>query len=143
MYYIDTSVIVAYYCPEPLSEKAEDFLTLHARSALSALTELEMFSALSRKVREGGLPRKNAAQIGTKFMGHLDGRFYEYLPVELRHYRLAREWVGLFTSKLRTLDALHLSITASEGLILVTADHELAGSAKSLSLEVVLLKAEG
>ena len=24
MFYIDTSVIVAYYCPEPLSEKAEE-----------------------------------------------------------------------------------------------------------------------
>jgi hypothetical protein len=143
MHYIDTSVIVAYYCPEPLSEKAEDFITLQARPALSVLTELEMFSALSRKVREGGLPRKTAVQIMTKFLGHLDGHFYEYLPVELRHYRLAREWIGLFTTKLKTLDALHLSIAASEGLTLVTADHELAGSAKSLSLEVLLLKADG
>jgi len=26
MVYIDTSVLVAYYCPEPLSEKVERFL---------------------------------------------------------------------------------------------------------------------
>ena len=26
MFYIDTSVLVAYYCPEPLSEKVEEIL---------------------------------------------------------------------------------------------------------------------
>jgi len=26
MYYIDTSVLVAYYCPEALSEPVQDFL---------------------------------------------------------------------------------------------------------------------
>ena len=51
MFYVDTSVIVAYYCTEPLSEKAEDFVTTHARPAISNLTELELFSAISRKIR--------------------------------------------------------------------------------------------
>ncbi|NWF56378.1 MAG: PIN domain-containing protein [Syntrophaceae bacterium] len=43
MVYVDTSVIVAYYCPEPLSEAAEAFLTAHSRPAISSLTELEFF----------------------------------------------------------------------------------------------------
>jgi predicted nucleic acid-binding protein len=39
MYYIDTSVIVAYYCPEALSDKAEDFLSKIDRPNISSLTE--------------------------------------------------------------------------------------------------------
>ena len=140
MFYLDTSVIAAYYCPEPLSGKAEDFLTLHPRPAISSLTELEMFSAMSRKIREGGLNRKTAGKIAGKFLGHVDGHFYRYLPVESHHYRLARDWIGLFSTRLKTLDALHLAIAFSEGLTLVTADHELAESAQTLSLDSIFLK---
>ena len=140
MFYIDTSVIVAYYYPEPLSEKAEAFLMTHMRPAISSLTEVEMFSALSRKVREGGLSRKNAATIVAKFLGHVDGHFYSHLFAKPHHYRLARDWIGLFNSNLKTLDALHLAIAHMEGLTFVTADQGLAESAKVIGLDVVLLK---
>jgi predicted nucleic acid-binding protein len=43
MVYVDTSVIVTYYCPEPYSEAAEAFLTAHSRPAISSLAELEFF----------------------------------------------------------------------------------------------------
>ena len=46
MFYIDTSVVAAYYCPEPLSEKAEDFFTSHLQPAISSLTEGELFQPL-------------------------------------------------------------------------------------------------
>jgi predicted nucleic acid-binding protein len=51
MYYIDTSVLVAYYCPEPFADKAEEFLAKIDKPNISALTEVELFSALSRKLR--------------------------------------------------------------------------------------------
>ena len=41
MIYADTSVLVAYYCPEPLSEKAEALLTTHEQPVISALAEVE------------------------------------------------------------------------------------------------------
>jgi hypothetical protein len=140
MFYIDTSVIVAYYYPEPLSEKAEAFLMTHASPAISTLTEVEMFSALSRKIREGGLSRKDAGLIVAKFLSHADGHYYTRLFVEPHHYRLARDWIGLFQTNLRTLDALHLAIAHAEGLTFVTADQGLAESAKALALDVVVLK---
>jgi len=139
MFYIDTSVIVAYYYPEPLSEKAEAFLMAHLRPAISTLTEVEMFSALSRKIREGQLSRKDAARIVAKFLSHVDGHFYTHLLVEPHHYRLARDWIGLFNTNLKTLDALHLAIAHGEGLTFVTADRGLAESAKVLDLDVVML----
>ena len=140
MFYIDTSVIVAYYYPEPLSEKAEAFLMSHARPAISTLTEVEMFSALSRKIREGGLSRKDAGRIVAKFLSHADGHYYTRLFVEPHHYRLARDWIGLFQTNLKTLDALHLAVAHAEGLTVVTADQELAESARVLALDVVVLK---
>jgi predicted nucleic acid-binding protein len=141
MFYLDTSVIVAYYCPEALSGKADNFLTTHTRPAIDSLSELEMFSAVSRKIREGGLNRKTGSRIIAKFVGHIEGHFYTFLPVESNHYRLARDWMGLFTTKLKTLDALHLAIASSNGLTLVTADRELSESGKSLAVDVRLLEA--
>jgi hypothetical protein len=140
MFYIDTSVIVAYYYPEPLSEKAEAFLMTHIRPAISILTEVEMFSALSRKIREGGLSRRDAGRIIGKFLSHVDGHFYTHLFIESHHYRLARDWIGLFNTNLKALDALHLATAHVEGLTFVTADQELAESARVLALDVVLLK---
>jgi len=140
MFYIDTSVIVAYYYPEPLSEKAEAFLMTHMRPAISTLTEVEMFSALSRKIREGGLSRKDAGGIIAKFLSHVNGHFYTHLIVEPHHYRLARDWLGLFNTNLKTLDALHLAIAHVERLTFVTADQRLAESVRVLALEVVVLK---
>jgi uncharacterized protein len=140
MVYIDTSVLVAYYSPEPLSEKAEAFLTEQQRVAISNLTELELFSALSRKVREEGLDRADAGKVGARFLAHVDSDFFEYLSVERQHFRLARDWVGLFKSALRSLDALHLAIAASAGIPLVTADLGLMKSARNLGVEAVLLK---
>jgi len=140
MVYVDTSIIVAYYCPESLSERAEAFLTAQARPAISSLTEVEFFSALARKVREGGMARNAAVRISSQFLGHLQGLFYSYLPVERRHYTLAREWLGLFSTRLRTLDSLHVAVASSEGLPLSTADRNLYESARYLHIEAALLE---
>lgn len=51
MVYVDTSVLVAYYCPEPLSVAVQQFLIEQPKPAISSLTEVELFSALARKVR--------------------------------------------------------------------------------------------
>jgi uncharacterized protein len=139
MYYIDTSVLAAYYCPEPLSEKAESVLTQQTQPSISAFTELELFSAISRKIREGSLSKVDGDRIVARVLSHIDGGLYHYLPVENRHYRLARDWIGNFSTALRTLDALHLAITSIEDLILVTADKALSQSAESLGVKVMLL----
>ena len=137
--YVDTSVLVAYYCPEPLSRKADAILSGQLRPAVSALTEVEFYSAVSRKIREKALARKDAARITSKFMGHLDGGYYSVLSVGIDHYRLARDWIGMFRFPLRTLDVLHLAIASSEGLEIVTSDPGLYKSAKALSLKPIFL----
>jgi len=140
MVYVDTSALVAYYCPEPLSEKVEDFLTTHAQPTISGLTEVELFSAVSKKVRTKELKRKDAGRVIARFLADMENGYYTYLPVEAHHYRLARDWVGMFSLPLRTLDALHLAISSSEGLDIVTTDPGLFKSAKALSLNAIIFE---
>jgi uncharacterized protein len=138
-FYLDTSVLVAYYCPEPLSERVEEFIITHDRPGISFLTDVEFCSALSRKIREGGLNQRDGGRILAKFYTHQDNHLYRNLAVESHHFRLARDWMALFNTSLKTLDAIHLAVASSQGLIFVTADQSLTKSAKALGLEVLLL----
>lgn len=135
MIYLDTSVVVAYYCPEPLSRRAERLIRAQSRPAVSDLTEVELRSALSRKVRLGELQVTGATRIASRFSSHLEEGLYTRVPLERRHYQMAGEWLGRFALALRTLDALHLAVAASEGFGLATADAVLARSAKALGIE--------
>jgi uncharacterized protein len=138
-YYIDTSLLTAYYTPEPLSNRVEEFLRSQDRPTVSNLTELELFSALSRKVREKGIKPADAGKVGARFIAHLETELFTLLPVNAGHYRLARDWLGLFNTSLRSLDALHLAVASTGGLTIATADVGLAKAARTLGLAVLLL----
>jgi len=138
--YLDTSVLVAYYCPEPLSDKVEELVTSHAKPGLSHLVEVELFSAVARKVREGQLEKKDAKRILSYFLKHLNEGFYSRHPLNALHYQTARSWIGQLEQPLRTLDALHLALASTEELCLVTADQALARAAENYDINVVLLK---
>ena len=140
MVYADTSVLVAYYCPEPLSEQVQDFLLKLDQPALSSLTEVEFFSAVARKVRTEEIGKVDGNRIIAQFSAHLDTGLYALLPVRHHHWRLARGWIGLFTTPLRTLDALHLAIASAEGLQLVTSDRALHQAANSMGVDAKLLQ---
>ena len=140
MVYVDTSVLVAYYCPERLSEEAEKLLMKYPRPAISSLTEVEFCSAVSGKVRKKEINLRDAGRITAKFLAHLDADHYTYIPVEGHHYRLARDWIGMFKMELRTLDAVHLAVASSEGLTLITSDQGLFKSARALAQEAILLE---
>ena len=141
MIYLDTSILVAYYCPEPLSEQAERLLRSHIMPAVSDLTEVELISALSRKVREGDMDRSDAERVAALFLSHLSMHMYVRVPLRRQHYRLARDWIGRFVLPLRSLDALHLAVAEVEGRTMATADSGMAGSAAALGIETILLTA--
>ena len=139
MFYLDTSILVAYYCPEALSKTVEAFLAAHDDLAVSPLVELELSSAVARKVRERGLESKDGTRIVSKFLSHLRNGFYASIPLETHHFRLARDWIGQFKTPLRTFDALHLAVSSGEGATLVTSDRGLLKSAKTFSVDALLL----
>jgi len=137
--YIDTSLLVPYYCPEALSRVAERTLRGDPRPAISDL-EIEFFSALARKVRVREMSAADATRTGERLLDHLQAGLYARIAVQRRHYEAARGWLARFTLPLRALDALHLALAEREGLRLATADQDLSQSAKSLGVAVTLVR---
>uniref|UniRef100_UPI004055EDDC type II toxin-antitoxin system VapC family toxin n=1 Tax=Candidatus Electronema sp. TaxID=2698783 RepID=UPI004055EDDC len=142
MFYIDTSVLAAYYCPEPLSDKAEELVLSSERPAVSLLTRLELISAVSRKIREG-MAQEDGQKIIRQFEQHLfKEKLYRLLEIEEHHYTMAAGWIAQFSTPLRTLDGLHLAASSTAHLTLLTADIRLAQAAQFFGVDVTLLAAE-
>jgi len=140
MIYVDTSLLVAYYCPEPLSEKAESLIISHTCPAISNLTEVEFYSAISRKIRMEEMNRRDGSRIIAKFLAHINDHFYTNILIKSHHYVLARDWLGQFNTSLRSLDAIHLAVASSEGLMIITADETLSKSAKIFGIDTTIVK---
>ena len=127
---------------EALSEKVEAFLTTHPQTSISLLTEVELFSAISRKIREGNLDADDGSRITGLFVSHREAAFYRSIEIESQQYVLARDWIGRFDTPLRSLDALHLAIASSKSLTFVTADERLAESAEILRIKTILMSVD-
>jgi len=138
--YVDTSALVPYYCPEPLSPAVQRFLGQQVDRTISDLVEVELFSALARKVRTGELRRADAQRIQEVFRTHLEAGMYLRLPVERRHFAVAREWLVALHTPLATLDALHLAIAAAQDCPMVTVDAALARAGRAVGVRVRLLR---
>ncbi len=140
MIYLDTSAIAPFYWAEALSDTVEQLLRIETEPRLSQLVEVELFSALSRRVRMGEISQEDAKGIVKRFQADINSGFYTRIALEQVHYNLARDWISRFETPLRTLDALHLAIAAEQNLCLVTADEALAVSAKTFGVEVQILR---
>ena len=129
MAYIDTSVLAAYYCPEPLSRSVQRALATVKEPVISPLVEVEFYSAIAAKVRRRELEAAWARQILAMFRGHIADGWYGMVPIETEEYSIVRDWLGRFTSPLRAPDALHLAAALANDLTLLTADKNLSRSA--------------
>lgn len=139
MGYIDTSVLVAYYCPEPLSAVAQSEMAALATPTISRLAEVELYSAVALKVRTGELDIPSANRIVSQFDVHLAAGLFAMVTPDSGHYSLARDWIGRFNTPLRTVDALHLALAFSHGLRVLTSDQAMARSAAVLGVDHRLL----
>lgn len=139
MAYIDTSVLVAYYCPEPSSRACQEALAKHAAPAISPLVELELHSAVASKVRTRELDAAAGRRILAQFAAHLADGLYRVVPIQAAQYRQARDWIGGFSITLRAPDALHLAAALANGLVLLTADKAMARAAGQLGVQHELI----
>ena len=140
MGYVDTSALVAYYCPEPLSPVVERILRKLAAPTISPLVEVELHAAVAVKLRRGELDAGSANRIVSEFRLHLEDGLYHVVPIQAREFSLARDWIARFSTALRTLDALHLAAAFANGLTLVTADKGLAKAALALGVRSRLVR---
>ena len=139
MHYIGTSALVAFYVPEGVSGKVQRFYSSLDTAAISALTEVEVYSAVSRRVRMKELARDDARSVVSRFKAHVEGRLYQMIPLTEREFALARTWLGAFETSLRALDALHLAAAFANDLVLVTVDKALVRSGRYFGVECELL----
>jgi len=139
MYYLDTSVLVALYLPEAKSNEIETFIGSKGQTALSSLSELEFYSAVSRCVRMKEVSSTDGRKIISEFQLHINNHIYRMLSIMQKEYDLARNWIGNFETPLRSLDALHLAVAFSNKLVLVTSDTALAKSADKLGVKIVAI----
>ncbi len=102
MIYVDTSVLAAYYCPEPLSALAQRALQQERELALSPLVELEFVSAVARKVRGREMHVTGGRRIHATFEAHLNQGIYTRPALHGPHSVMAREWLATFRIPLRT-----------------------------------------
>ncbi len=135
MYYIDTSVLVAYYCPEPISEAVERFLRRIERPAISSLTEVELVSAIARKVRDREIKKEDGNRIINQYKLHRQNAIFKYISLSETHFQTAFDVLSRFSPPLKALDALHLSVAMVDDLIIVTADRQLLKAVKNLGIK--------
>jgi uncharacterized protein len=138
--YLDTSVVAPLYWAEALSDTVEQLVLSETELVLSQLVEVELVSALSRRVRMREISQEDATAIVKRFQADLDGGFYTRVAMEAIHYHIARKWISQFETSLRTLDALHLAVAFQNNIRLITADEALTTNAEVLGVDVLLLK---
>ncbi|MBM4030987.1 MAG: type II toxin-antitoxin system VapC family toxin [Planctomycetes bacterium] len=139
MGYVDTSALVAYYCPEALSAKVQQELRQEAELTISPLVDAEFHSAISMKVRSGELRGSDGRRIVTLFRLDLARSRYRTVPIGDREYQMARDWLATFATSLRALDALHMAAAFANALTILTTDPGLAGCAKHFGVECRLI----
>jgi len=135
MTYLDTSVLTAYYCPEPRSPAVQRTLSRVQSPTISPLVEVELCCAIARKARAGEIQAADARRIVALFQLHMVESRFAVVPIQAAEYGLARDWITQFVSPLRVLDALHMAAAFSHGMRLLTADRDLARSAQHFGVK--------
>ena len=74
MRYLDTSVLVALYLPEPMNSKVQKLCSGSDLIAISGLSEVEFHSALARRIRTNELTKGDALKVLSQFKVHADAR---------------------------------------------------------------------
>lgn len=140
MIYCDTSIVLAYYCPEKISEKAERRLRRAKKPVICPLVETELVSAVARKVRDRDLSAIEARKVIAVFRSHLEEGLFTVTPVERKHFRIAAELIAQFNAPLRALDSLHAAVAFDLSATLVTADKPLYRACKNLGIKTELVE---
>lgn len=108
-------------------------------TVISPLVELEMASAIARKVRMRELAPSAAREALALFRRHEADGLYRIAAVSGAHYAQARGWIERFDPPLRALDALHLAVAHGESALLMTADAPLARAARKFGMRARLI----
>ncbi len=129
------------YYAESLIERAEERLRALRPPVVSWLTDVELHSALAKKVRRGELAEEDAERVQDLFRTYMSHILYEVAAIEHGDFVQARQWIARMDTALRTLDALHLAVARCRDREVLTADEGLADAGRTFELNVELMRA--
>ena len=120
MVYLDTSLLVPLFFPEPESERIQRWMERHSGELLSISewTLTEFASALGLKVRTKMLELDQARQAQSLFEKLAADSFHVHVPTRADYVR-ATAFLSEYGLGLRAGDALHLAIAYNEAAIAV------------------------
>lgn len=139
MIYLDASVALAYYLPDPMSAAAQALYDRGGGLVLSDWAHLEVASVVARRVRAGDLRRASAAAVLDLMNGHVEADLYRRLATATDDVARARHLVERLDLSLKAADALHLALARGHALRLATGDRQMTRAATELGLEVDLI----
>jgi len=137
MLYLDTSVLVPLFVPEPESSSMRAWFDAQAGEtlAISDWTLTEFASAMGIKVRDKGL-KPDQAQKACDLMEKLAADSFKVFTPTRSDYGRATEHLGYHALGLRAGDALHLAIAQNEDAkYLYTLDRRLIEAARKLKFK--------
>jgi uncharacterized protein len=136
--YLDASAFVPLHVADALSGRARALISSWTRQVVvSDLTIAEFSSVIARRFRALELTKAEAAKCISNGETWVS-RFAN--PVEMTGHDLKQAiiWIQSLDLPLRTPDALHLAIAMRLEARLMTFDRQMAQSAASLGIEVLL-----
>jgi uncharacterized protein len=133
--YVDTSVIVAALTMEAHSERAIGWLLDQSPGVLviSPWVETEFASAIGIKRRANTFSARDFGTASSAFQ-KLVRDYCTVIPVNRRHFDAASHYLADIKLGLRSGDALHLAIAASNGASLCTLDQRLFDAGRALGV---------
>lgn len=140
-FYLDTSIVASLYVPEKHTSNISNFLLENKQHSMniSRLVETEFYSVLAIKRRTKEISDSAAKGIADLFGYHLKMNSYEFTHVTDMHFQKAIEFLKIFKTNLRTLDAIHLACCDEISATMVTADKVLAKAASTLEISCNLI----
>ena len=135
--YLDTSSLFAYYIFERMSQIADNIIRNADNVYISALTDVEFYSALRKRNRMGDISESDMQKIYSLYKSHRKMHLYHFLTIQDNDFKSAEYLLGKASHPLRTLDALHLGIAENNGLSVFTFDQVLQKTAVELGIDVI------
>ncbi|MFZ0258043.1 MAG: type II toxin-antitoxin system VapC family toxin [Gammaproteobacteria bacterium] len=139
MVYIDTSALAKWYLNERRSEDFAAWIQAEPQAHISTLTVVEMRCLLARRRRNHELSIELEQRVFATLQDDIAQGFLIQNSVDDEGISGAVRLLTILTSHpLRTLDALHLSISRRLGVQrLATADRVMSAAAQAVGIDVV------
>lgn len=135
--YIDTSSLVAYYLPEQKSKIAQQIISGADRVQISQLTDVEMLSALNKKVRMQKVSKEKSDETFRLFREQQKQGLFESFDLTESVFKASELILRTTSNPLRALDAIHLGLSYEYGMELFSFDNLLVKTAEEFNIPTI------